>query len=263
MKDAIVARVLETGNGYLVDREFGLGLGTAKEICRKYGVDYPKSTGRKKENLTHEQYLAKHPEWKDIEALSLSGSTQEEIAQRFGLSAPSIGYVLGVLGLGTGKGSKSHKTKKAIPANFVDLYRSGLSCKEIGKLCGASSGLIRKRLIRENVQLRVGKASGDKNPQWKGGQVETMHYYRRQCYEVSAICLGKPVPRGYIIHHVDENPKNNNPRNLILFPSQKHHARFHQKVLSLRIPADSEEAILVALEIGGVPLPEPKNPIEL
>lgn len=261
--EKIVQRVLETQNGHQVDLEFGLGQGSSKRICRMLGVEYPIRIGRMKENLSLDEKVLKNPEWDEIRSRYLSGESQSSIARRMGLSQPSIGYALKMLEIEVGKGAKSRSQRKFLPDNLEEIYNSGKSCREIGEMFGVQDEVVRERLILLNIPRRVGKASAEKNPQWKGGRKQTMHYYRRQSYEVAAICLGKPVPKGHIIHHLDENPENNNPRNLVLFESQSLHAKYHQTALKNRLIVGSEEAILLALEIGAVPLPEPSFPIEL
>jgi hypothetical protein len=259
----IVQRVQETGNGYQTDIEFGLSPGSSKRICRTLGAYYPERYGRMKENLSREQLIEKHPDWEDFVSLYMTGKSQRAIASLYGISDGTVGRALKLLGVQLESGGRPQKTKKFLPDNLPELYNSGLPCKEIGQMFGVDSEVVRDRLIQLGVPRRIGKASGNKNPQWKGGRTDTMHYYRRQAYEVGAICLGKPVPKGHIIHHIDENPQNNTPRNLITFESQGLHAKFHQTALKNRLTAGSEEAILLALEIGGVPLPEPAYPIEL
>lgn len=41
--------------------------------------------------------------------------------------------------------------------------------------------------------------------------------------------LGRPLKPGEIVHHVDEDKKNNAPDNLELMPSQSEHARLHAR----------------------------------
>jgi hypothetical protein len=90
-----------------------------------------------------------------------------------------------------------------------------------------------------------------------------MHYYRRQAYEVAAICLGQPLPQGWVIHHLDENPHNNQPDNLILFRDQSVHARFHQRLLERQRAGQPFDATQLALESGGRQLPQPPAPLRL
>lgn len=44
---------------------------------------------------------------------------------------------------------------------------------------------------------------------------------------VAAKTLGRPLRPGEVVHHEDLNKLNNDPRNLIVFPSQGDHARHH------------------------------------
>lgn len=143
-------------------------------------------------------------------------------------------------------------------------YQAGESTIDLGKAYSVDAEVIRRRMDRAGIARRglvASRARGEKSPQWKGGEPAPMHYYRRQSYEVAAICLGQPLPPGWVIHHVDENPHNNAPANLILFPSQRLHARFHQQLLRRRIAVGSEVAIRLASEIGAEALPSPPAPI--
>lgn len=38
-----------------------------------------------------------------------------------------------------------------------------------------------------------------------------------------------PIPKGYVVHHIDENPRNNELSNLELKPSQAAHLSHHMK----------------------------------
>lgn len=45
--------------------------------------------------------------------------------------------------------------------------------------------------------------------------------------------LGKPLPPGACVHHVDENPANNNPLNLVICPDQAYHSLLHVRARAL------------------------------
>ncbi len=45
---------------------------------------------------------------------------------------------------------------------------------------------------------------------------------------VAAEKLGRPLKKGEVVHHNDENKRNNNPDNLTVFASQAEHARHHK-----------------------------------
>lgn len=50
-----------------------------------------------------------------------------------------------------------------------------------------------------------------------------------------------PIPEGYDIHHKNENPKNNDPGNLQLIPSEEHNAYHQRKREDHRIGEDGIE----------------------
>lgn len=41
--------------------------------------------------------------------------------------------------------------------------------------------------------------------------------------------IGKKLPSGAVVHHVDNNPANNEPTNLVVCPSQAYHMLIHQR----------------------------------
>lgn len=50
---------------------------------------------------------------------------------------------------------------------------------------------------------------------------------------VAEKALGKPLPRGAVVHHVDENPRNNAPTNLVVCPDAAYHNLLHQRMRAL------------------------------
>lgn len=46
---------------------------------------------------------------------------------------------------------------------------------------------------------------------------------------IAEAALGKPLPPGAEVHHVDENPSNNAPGNLVICPSAAYHKLLHQR----------------------------------
>lgn len=47
--------------------------------------------------------------------------------------------------------------------------------------------------------------------------------------------LGKPVPKGAIIHHLNGKPWDNRPTNLVVCPNQEYHMLLHKRTKELGI----------------------------
>jgi len=87
--------------------------------------------------------------------------------------------------------------------------------------------------------------TGNKNPNWRGGQV--MHkkgYIYRYAPEhprqqngyvfehilVAEQKLGRFLKTGEVVHHIDGNKVNNHPDNIEVLPSASHHTSHHWKI---------------------------------
>ncbi len=55
---------------------------------------------------------------------------------------------------------------------------------------------------------------------------------------VAASVLNRSLLKGEIVHHIDENHRNNTPENLAVFPNQSIHARCHNGVM---LPAELDK----------------------
>ena len=47
---------------------------------------------------------------------------------------------------------------------------------------------------------------------------------------VATQTIGRSLKNGEVVHHRDENKYNNNPDNLVVFPSQSAHAKYHNEM---------------------------------
>lgn len=50
--------------------------------------------------------------------------------------------------------------------------------------------------------------------------------------------LGKPLPYDAVVHHVDENPYNNEPSNLVICPNSAYHRLLHKRKEALEACGD-------------------------
>jgi hypothetical protein len=205
--------------------------------------------------------------YRDQDILHLWERTRNirEIARQLGAPYKSILRYTERLGIRPGKGGTPRPPSLKFDIELVRrMYNSGYSTVQIGEHLGVSSEVVRRRMERHGIPRRdknLCRARGENNSQWKGGKSK-MNKYRRESYEVVAICLGRPLPPGWVIHHLDENHKNNDPSNICLFESQAVHCRFHQQLLALQLEGNSGEAIQMALENGARWLPPPPCEIQ-
>ena len=83
---------------------------------------------------------------------------------------------------------------------------------------------------------RIGKRTREDNGWWKGGVHINRGYryirtrvgsgsgaYRPEHHLVWERTYGKPVPKGWVLHHLSGDKLDNRPENLVAMPRQEHH----------------------------------------
>lgn len=61
------------------------------------------------------------------------------------------------------------------------------------------------------------------------GKTYTKVYGRHEHRIVAEQMLGRPLLPGEVVHHIDRDKRNNDPSNLMVFPSQAAHAKWHKE----------------------------------
>lgn len=114
----------------------------------------------------------------------------------------------------------SNKTKN--PERYLELKDYTKMAANFSKLAKKLNPTRMTPEIREKIRLsHLGAGKGESYEKTYG-----RHSHRVVAEQV----LGRPLRDGEVVHHKDGNPRNNNPNNLQVFPSQKEHAEFHVKL---------------------------------
>ena len=92
-----------------------------------------------------------------------------------------------------------------------------------------------KRMADMNIELNPDRMTASTRKKLKdvhtipaSERVSYAKHYGKHLHRVVAEeMLGRPLAKGEVVHHIDENKQNNDPSNLMVFPSQVEHMRFH------------------------------------
>lgn len=115
-----------------------------------------------------------------------------------------------------------------------------------GHVKGKPLRFINGHWARIQPRRQVGARAGENNPNWKGGEIVLSLGYRkvrceghprasgpgRYVYEhilIAEAALGKHLPVGAEIHHVNSDPGNNRGRNLVVCQDHAYHMGLHRR----------------------------------
>jgi hypothetical protein len=115
-----------------------------------------------------------------------------------------------------------------------------LTVAQIGAILGVSSKAVNKACKRFGLKMRRrGPKNGPAHPGWKGGvtidkdgyvlryrpnhPAANSNGYVREHRLVMEAMIGRPLLREEVVHHVDDDPANNRPENLVLFRNNAEH----------------------------------------
>lgn len=82
-----------------------------------------------------------------------------------------------------------------------------------------------KSLMTDEVRAKLRAARLDTGE----GKSYPKFYGRHEHRIVAERILGRPLKPGEVVHHIDRNKRNNNPENLMVFPSQTAHVLWHKE----------------------------------
>jgi hypothetical protein len=119
---------------------------------------------------------------------------------------------------------------KPITAGINPPWNKGLTKKDDVRIKGYWTNKKRdKDTIKKMSLNRKGKGGkrGSENPRWTGGD---WFYWHRQARKIIENRLGRKLDRNEIVHHKDQNWKNNSIENLQVV-TKSEHINIHRKEL--------------------------------
>lgn len=178
--------------------------------------------------------------------------TFAEIEAKTGINRSTVGHVARRFGYHRGKGNV-WKTRHQTDL-IAQLYVSGMNCREIEAVVGIDREHVRRRLHRRGVEVRKRGLMSTNNPQWKHGQSALYRAAGYRARKVVRQVTGMQLPKGWVVHHQNENNKDNQPANLVIFPDVSNHAAYHQRQLENLRAGSPAAAIHLVLKNDGLPL---------
>ncbi len=185
----------------------------------------------------------------------------------------SLAYLKSVYGVQTSRLSKEfegipvpsqHKTGIErlldLAAYVLEDYTEGaIGVREAARRFGVHEGTMQVFLQQRGVLKSRGAQPGIDNPQSKARQQvdstdrDSGKYWARRTVELA---LGRKLPKGWVIHHMNENPRDQRQSNLWLFPLAQLHGAYHQRQSESLAAGGRVAASQTALENGGLWLPQ-------
>ena len=96
--------------------------------------------------------------------------------------------------------------------------------EQIAEISNVSSSTIQNRLVKNDIPRR--KLIGKINPNWKGGISRYNENYKEKIGEV----IGRTLKNDEIVHHIDNDGRNNLLSNLFICKDYQHHALIHKQI---------------------------------
>ncbi|WP_295216362.1 HNH endonuclease [Ruminococcus sp.] len=113
--------------------------------------------------------------------------------------------------------------------DFSSKLKNPEKYDELKDLSGASenmkriNGRLNKHRMTLSVRLKI------RNAHLNSGESKAYAKYLGEAEHrvVAEKIMGRKLEKGEVVHHVDGNKRNNSPENLMVFSSQREHAKWH------------------------------------
>lgn len=172
------------------------------------------------------------------------GATTVDLAQEYDVTSSTVSYLLKKHGVQIR--SRSEINHARAPVDLLELRRlvdeAKLSLHVIADQLGVSLPTVERHLRRLGLKSKKGRGSPmEKNYFWNGGRSEDVdgyvlvkahehpfadnRGYVREHRLVMEQVLGRYLHPQEVVHHVDGNPRNNEPSNLEVFRTNAEHLR--------------------------------------
>lgn len=192
------------------------------------------------------------------------GALLKDIADEIGCTEGNITYILQKHGRSAWKRRYPNQDSWDWDTIYAD-YQDRMPFEELLEKHKLSCTTFHRHRKADGIpkRPRLG-APGEQNYQYKNGlwplNQELHRIYVHTARKVAAVCFGEAIPKGWHVHHMNENPAYNDPPNLVLFPGNSQHMKYHQQLLKLQREGIEVDATQLASENGAIwlQLPPPQ-----
>ena len=131
------------------------------------------------------------------------------------------------------KGKKHHFCCRKCVSDYSSKEKNPEHYKELKDLTSVSRNLseLNRRLNPTRMTAETREKIRNAHLNNGNGVTYTKLYGVHEHRLVAEKKIGRKLLPGEVVHHIDGNKRNNNPDNLIVFPSQSAHAQHHSNLM--------------------------------